>query len=73
MKGQLSPTTLVVVQKTIAEFFREAAVLVGVFGYLDRILKGGGAGFGWFAVVTGATIGLFLLGLFFELESRRPQ
>jgi membrane associated rhomboid family serine protease len=61
-----------VVARAIGEFFREAAVLVCVFGYLDPVLNGGDIGGGWVAAVGGATIGLFLLGLVFEIP-RRPR
>jgi len=48
-------------------------VLVCVFGYLEPILKGGHIGGRWIGAVGGATIILFLLGLFFELaRSSQP-
>ena len=58
-----------VVERSVAEFFREAAVLVGVFGYLDPIFKGGAIRPAWVILIAAATITLFVLGLFFEIKA----
>ena len=59
----------VIIQRSVAEFLREAAVLVGVFGYLDPIFKGNGIAFAWVVGVGGVFTALFLLGLFFEVRA----
>jgi hypothetical protein len=58
-----------VTQRAIGEFFREAGVLVGVFGSLDPMLRGGHLGFGWVARVGAVTISLFLVGLYFTIKA----
>ena len=69
MIGPLPGRTTVVVDRSLGEFFREAAVLVGVFGYLDPIFKGGTIGPAWVALIAVATSSLFLIGLFFEVRA----
>jgi membrane associated rhomboid family serine protease len=55
----------------LGELFREAAILIGVFGSLDPILKGNRFQVSWAGIVGGVTISLFLLGLYFTVMAER--
>jgi hypothetical protein len=59
----------VAIDVALSEFFREASVLVGVFGPLDPILKGDRITAIGMVAVLGATVALFLVGLFFTIRS----
>jgi len=53
----------------MGEFFREAAVLIGVFGLLEPLLKEGGISFEAIVVTIGLAMGLFLLALWLTFLS----
>ena len=53
----------VVVLETVGEFLREAAVLVAVFGLLDRVVKDEDLTLAWAAAVSGCAIVLLLVGM----------
>jgi len=51
------------VYRGIAEFFREAAVLVCVFANLDRVIHSGAISIPWAAGTLGTTLVLLISGL----------
>jgi len=59
----------VIWRRALGDLFREAAVLIGVFGSLDPILRGNRFGLSWMATVGGVTICLFLIGLYFTMRA----
>lgn len=69
MAEEHSGSSRVIWQRALGELFREAAVLIGVFGSLDPILRGNRFGPSWMATVGGVTICLFLIGLYFTVKA----
>jgi hypothetical protein len=55
----------------IGDALREAGVLVAVFGWLDRAVKGEPFGGGWGATIISSSALLFGLGALLELRQRR--
>jgi hypothetical protein len=53
----------------IGAFFREAGVLVGVFGNLDPIVHAGRVSVAWIAGSLGGALVLLLIGLSFEAKA----
>jgi hypothetical protein len=51
----------------VGEFFREAAVLVVVFGFLDQFLRDGEVTFGYSLAILSASGFLFMSGVVAEL------
>jgi len=64
-----SPTRAIVLG-TFADFWCEAAVLVGVFGMLDKILKSEGLTFAWTVKSLGCAIVFLSLGTILKLWIR---
>jgi hypothetical protein len=59
------------VQEMLGEFLREAAVLVAVFGFLDRVLANQLVTLGHSIAVTALSGFLFMSGVVVELSRRR--
>jgi hypothetical protein len=57
----------VVVSETVGEFVREAAVLVAVFGLLDKVVKGEELTLAWAVAVAGCAIVLLVAGMLCKL------
>jgi hypothetical protein len=59
-----------IILETFGEFWCEAAVLVAVFGILDKILKHEDLTWGWTAASLGCAILLLVFGTSFKLFAR---
>jgi hypothetical protein len=62
-----------ILERSIGEFLRESAVLVGVFASLEPLLKGSAFGLSWVGTVFGVTIVLFLVGFYFTVRAERAS
>ena len=58
------------VYAAIGDWFKEASVLVGVFGILDHLLRGTGSSW-WIPGALGISVALFVFGVNFDLRSAK--
>jgi hypothetical protein len=68
----MSPKRRRLVRRAVSEYLREAAVLVGVFGLLEDLLKANpteALHWRWILTSLGFSAGLFALGIYFELDA----
>jgi hypothetical protein len=71
MEIQRSTSVQAIASRSLGGLFHEAAVLIGVFGSLDPVLRGNRFQLSWTAIVAGVTSALFLLGLYFTVMAEK--
>jgi hypothetical protein len=58
------------VYEAIGNWFKEASVLVGVFGILDHLIRNAASSW-WIPGALGISIALFIVGVSFDLRSAK--
>jgi hypothetical protein len=54
----------------IGDWFKEASVLVGVFGILDHLIRNAASSW-WIPGALGISVALFVVGVSFDLKSAK--